>query len=1622
MAVQTERGIPLSALNPKFLHTNSTSHTWPFSAIAELIDNAYDPDVSAKQFWIDKTAIRGHDCLIFMDNGAGMGYDKMYKMLSFGFSDKETINGHVPVGLYGNGFKSGSMRLGKDAIVFSKNGESMCVGLLSQTYLQEIHAENVIVPIVQFKRKESELLCELNAISAHYNTESTGTRIIIWNLRKTSTGKSEFDFDTDRYDIQIPSEVYESEKEKYKQPCRSFQSSPESDFSLQAYCSILYLKPKMQIIIRGQKVKTQLISKSLAYIAKDRYKPNFLNRESIPITFGYNTKSKEHYGVMMYHKNRLIKAYERVGCQNKANEKGVGVIAVIECNFLKPTHNKQDFDYTEEYRRTMQTLGVKLEEYWKAIRHKKGSNPSTVPMEDIPKRPDQNWVQCDECLKWRKLPDGIDMNKLPEKWFCRFNPDPQFRRCEEPEEAEDSEDETSECLKKYKQHERNLKKQQEQQRTQMEETRLRQEQQRNAKLLQQNVALKMKVDLVRHLYEKSPSSPRSPTTALTPMRPFSAVPLSQSASSPSDSMPVISNVMSLSTPKRAKRSLGLSQSQTAKRARILHDYSSNTADSPSTSAATSDVLASSPLGFTDNDGNNVDENNVENSDDDDVVIDETHSTPRPKAFDLSKVKMEEKTSDDAPGLYMECSDQAETENTGKEAVEPSTSTGQTSITTQTERLIVKAEEDEQAEIKKEKIENDARGMERSTADVGSGTEIKTPMEVKRCTSVETSRPNLEKLEEISKENKISFEQHAKSDVENQEDMASTSKTPHFSDIEIDLMPAHEAQKQQDNLLDLLEATAQERDELKEQVQQKEFKLLELTIKKDCSHQSIQTDPSEEQHYKALYLKATQSNNKLMQERDELKVKLEELKIKAEKEAQDKVCQDRSKAEGEGHSSTATGCENVDDETALQVDFLLREIDNRNTECQELRSKLESLEQEKANCEQLQKEVEELRKQKEEWSNAREQETLQDIDTSSQQTCSRGTATNLVNGIKNEGEGQNTVTPTKLRELRCSIARLLVTFVPALDLDQVNYDCEVIDEILNQRTMEFEAEGAHHKFIFVDEGGFNLCKVRRRRRNIIGQRATVTVPGVRMKVVTCEIAWHNKEPVYSMDFQQSGEGKTQRLATAGVDTTVRMWRVDKGPDGKAVVEFLSNLARHTKAVNVVRFSPTAEVLASGGDDAAILLWKLNDSKEPEQTPAFQEDEDDQLNKESWSVVKTLRGHIEDVYDISWTSDGNFMVSGSVDNTAIMWDVNKGQKMCIFNDHKSYVQGVAWDPLGQYISTLSCDRPIAHLPCPSKATLAVRCSPVYYELRTKRAEDGSLKPMSNTFNLSYRLVFAVASEDSIFFYDTQQTLPFGYVSNIHYHTLSDLSWSRDGSFLAVSSTDGYCSFVSFEEGELGTPLKERPPLEMITPSSANEKKGKRPSANGRTASPVPRQANTPAAQEKEKEGSAGPVSSKTPSISGPEEKAAKNKPQPRRITLNTLEGWGKPSTPKSPATAPSTAPSTPKSAPSTPGSSREPLTPRTAPSTPLGHLNSKNTTTPKGPTPRRISLTPVVSKSPAPFVTPSSTEKAKHERPSPPSDPACKPPESKRSKTDVPNGSAQSSDHKVDTEASVKPQEP
>ena len=70
----------------------------------------------------------------------------------------------------------------------------------------------------------------------------------------------------------------------------------------------------------------------------------------------------------------------------------------------------------------------------------------------------------------------------------------------------------------------------------------------------------------------------------------------------------------------------------------------------------------------------------------------------------------------------------------------------------------------------------------------------------------------------------------------------------------------------------------------------------------------------------------------------------------------------------------------------------------------------------------------------------------------------------------------------------------------------------------------------------------------------------------------------------------------------------------------------------------------------------------------------------------------------------------------------------------------------------------------------------------------------------------MIFAVGTLDSILVYDTETVRPLIVIGNIHYATITDIAWKKNSGMLGVSSSDGYCSFLIFEEGELGEKLKE------------------------------------------------------------------------------------------------------------------------------------------------------------------------------------------------------------------------
>lgn len=46
-----------------------------------------------------------------------------------------------------------------------------------------------------------------------------------------------------------------------------------------------------------------------------------------------------------------------------------------------------------------------------------------------------DWVQCDKCSKWRRLPNHVNVSELPATWYCKMNRwDKRFNKCSVPEE------------------------------------------------------------------------------------------------------------------------------------------------------------------------------------------------------------------------------------------------------------------------------------------------------------------------------------------------------------------------------------------------------------------------------------------------------------------------------------------------------------------------------------------------------------------------------------------------------------------------------------------------------------------------------------------------------------------------------------------------------------------------------------------------------------------------------------------------------------------------------------------------------------------------------------------------------------------------------------------------------------------------------------------------------------------------------------------------------------------------------------------------------------------------------------------------------------------------------------
>lgn len=185
----------------------------------------------------------------------------------------------------------------------------------------------------------------------------------------------------------------------------------------------------------------------------------------------------------------------------------------------------------------------------------------------------------------------------------------------------------------------------------------------------------------------------------------------------------------------------------------------------------------------------------------------------------------------------------------------------------------------------------------------------------------------------------------------------------------------------------------------------------------------------------------------------------------------------------------------------------------------------------------------------------------------------------------------------------------------------------------------------------------------------------------MSIYSPELLWHGgadngkPEPVFAVDMHPSNV-----LATAGNDEnippkgSVRLWKVDMQKDGQ---EFVIEFSDHQSVVNTVRFSPCGKMIASASDKQ-IVIYKV-------------------ANADDWQTLTDvrnveriwLRPSLDEIFDLKWSPDSNFIIAGALDNKAEILRVATRDSV-IINGHTNYVQGVAWDPLNAMVVTQSADR--------------------------------------------------------------------------------------------------------------------------------------------------------------------------------------------------------------------------------------------------------------------------------------------------------------------------------------------
>jgi len=200
--------------------------------------------------------------------------------------------------------------------------------------------------------------------------------------------------------------------------------------------------------------------------------------------------------------------------------------------------------------------------------------------------------------------------------------------------------------------------------------------------------------------------------------------------------------------------------------------------------------------------------------------------------------------------------------------------------------------------------------------------------------------------------------------------------------------------------------------------------------------------------------------------------------------------------------------------------------------------------------------------------------------------------------------------------------------------------------------------------------------------------------------------------------------------------------------------------HDKQIWSVSFSPDGKYLVTGSEDGTARLWDL-------QGKLLQEFKDDSGCNWFWNV--------------SFSPDGKYLASGSQDDhTVRLWDLD-GNLINKFRGHNDWVWSVSFSPDGKYLASGDSDGTVC--------LWDLEGNQIYEPFKAQEGWAWSL-----SFSPDSKYLAIALSKDTVYLWNLQENSQYSFPVNGGF--LYSVCFSPDGQHLATASSDGIARLWDFQ----------------------------------------------------------------------------------------------------------------------------------------------------------------------------------------------------------------------------------